>query len=95
MVDYYALVNGVFYYKLTPADLADIPERSVETKWFYNNMHEESKTFWAPVNNPGNNYACLLIDNYVMKHSDIPTDGIYEIVTSLNGDTVNKLSNNW
>lgn len=95
MVDYYAVVNGVFCYKLVPADLNDIPERSTETNWFRNNMHDESKTFWAPVPDPGNNYACLLIDNYIMKHDDITSEGIYEIVYSFNENTVNKISNNW
>ncbi|MBO7452166.1 MAG: hypothetical protein J6U54_17700 [Clostridiales bacterium] len=96
MVDYYAIVNGKFCYKLMPADLNDIPERSEKTNWFYTNQGDLSDVYWAPVPDAQNNYACQLIMKLWLEDDDIKdADGVYEVIYSGSGDTVNKLSNTW
>ncbi|MBO4703909.1 MAG: hypothetical protein J5617_03700 [Bacilli bacterium] len=96
MEDFYAIVDGKFCFKLMPASVNDVPERSIKTDWFKDNYGDPSDIYWAPVQDAQNNYACkLIMDQWFNDDTNPDPNGVYMINYSLNGDTVNKISNNW
>lgn len=93
MNDYYALINGVFYYRFMPVSVDDIPIGGIKTNWFWTNMEDPSTSYWVPVENSEGNYDCELIkDNY---ENDI-SDGVFIVYHCLGTDDyARKISNNY